>query len=62
MGKTKSKAITQSGGAQVNILNQLAVHSEWHEEHEVKLTVIIMLVTLQLLITLWVLYKNHTKN
>lgn len=61
MGKTQSKKAQISGDPQVAVLNQLEIHEELHTQHEFKLSLILVLVTIHLLITLFRLYKGHTR-
>lgn len=61
MGKTYSKNTQNSGDPQVNIQNSLNVHSEWHEEHDFKLTVILCAVCAHLALALFVQYKRYSR-
>ena len=61
MGSTKSKTSQISGDPQVQILNYLETSSEAHVDHDVKLTVILVLVALQLALHIFQLYKRYTR-
>lgn len=61
MGKTQSKKVQVSGDPQVQILNQLEIHEEIQTQHELKLNIILALVAIHLLITLYKLYKEHSR-
>lgn len=61
MGKSNSKNSVNSENPQVQILNQLETHEELHLQHDLKLTVIAVIVILHLSITLYKLYKEQTK-
>lgn len=61
MGKTNSKPVNNSGDPQFLIQNQLETHAEMHESHDLKLTVIMVIVCLQLAITVYVMYKKHSR-
>lgn len=61
MGTTETKEAKNSGDPQVQILNQLNSHEERHAEHEVKLNIIIVIVMLQLLITIYRIYKKNAR-
>lgn len=61
MGNNKSKTALNSGDPQVQILNELAIHEEYHADHEFKLNIILALVGLQLAVMFYQLYKLHTK-
>lgn len=61
MGKPNSKSASNVGDPQVQILNQLDVHSEKHSEHEKLLIIILVLVGVQLSITLYKIYKEHSR-
>lgn len=45
MGKPQSKTVSQSGDAQVNVLNALDIHTEWHVGHDTKLNILLVIVT-----------------
>ena len=61
MGSTKSKSTQVSGDPQVQILNHLESNSEAHVDHDVKLTVILVLVAFQLALQVFQLYKRYTR-
>lgn len=61
MGKSNSKTVENSGDPQVIILNQLEAHAEMHVSHEQKLIVIMIVVILQFAMTLYVIYRKHTR-
>lgn len=61
MGKTQSKKVQVSGDPQVQILNQLDIHEELHNQHDLKLDIILVIVCIQLLITLYKLHKEHNR-
>lgn len=61
MGKSNSKNSITSDNPQVQVLNQLEWHEEQHNEHDFKITIILVLVAIQLSITIYRLYKDHTK-
>lgn len=59
MGKQQSKTTSISGDPQVNIVNQLEDHSILHEEHAIKLWILLALNIIQLSVTA---YKWHAKH
>lgn len=61
MGKSNSKNSITSENPQVQVLNQLEWHEELHKEHDFKITILLVLVAIQLCITIFRLYKDHTK-
>ena len=61
MGSTKSKSSQVSGDPQVQILNQLELHAESHTDHDLKTTIILAVVVLQLLLAGIKWYKKHTR-
>lgn len=61
MGTEQSKESNNSGDPQVQVLNRLEIHEEQHKQHEFKLTIILVIVSVQLLITVYKLYKEHTR-
>lgn len=61
MGKSNSKTSQNSGDPQVNIQNQLEVHEEYHQVHEMKLTIILCVVVVQLAVTLYKMYKRYSR-
>lgn len=62
MGTTESKETQVTGDPQVQVLNRLEVHEEIHAQHEMKLNIIIIIVAIQLLITVYKAYKEHTRS
>lgn len=55
MGNRKSKPSAEvNGDKDVTIINNQEVHSDYHEEHSVKLNIILVIVILQLM---FVMYK-----
>ena len=58
MGKTQSRSATNSGDAQISIVNALEDHSVAHESHELKLWIILVAVMIQLLL---LLYKQQQR-
>ena len=42
-------------------MNQLEVHEEYHAQHDLKITILLVIVCIQLAITLYQLYKVHAK-
>lgn len=63
MGNKKSSPKTeQSGDSDVNIINTQDFHTELHLDHELKLWVIIFLISLQLAVTVYkVIAKRERK-
>lgn len=61
MGTTESKDTHVTGDPQVQVLNKLEVHENMHIEHDRKITIILVIVTVQLIITVYRLYKEHTR-
>ena len=61
MGKTQSKSVKTSGDPQVNVLNALDFHSEWHEGHNYKLDIILAITLTHMLISMWTIYKSHAR-
>lgn len=60
MGLNKSK-VQNTGDPQVQILNQLQLHEEYHSDHDMKLNIIIVVVCIQLIITLCRIYNENAK-
>lgn len=55
MGKSASKpSATVTGDKDLTIINNQEIHSDFHEDHELKLNIIIVLVIIQLV---FVVYK-----
>lgn len=61
MGKPNSKTVNLSGDPQVMIMNTLEAHSALHEDHDLKLSIILAAVVTQLLVTAYILWKKHTR-
>lgn len=61
MGKTYSRNSENKGDPQVNIINSLEQHTGAHEEHEVKLWLLLTLVTVLLLLTIHREYARRVK-
>lgn len=61
MGKPNSKNVVNSENPQVQILNQLDWHEELHMQQDLKMTIVLVIVGLQLTITIYKLYKEHSK-
>ena len=59
MGKSNSKTFKNTGDAQVDVLNKLEVHEEYHQDHDVKILLILVAVYIMLAIMLYQLYKRH---
>lgn len=59
MGTTKSKITENTGDPQVQVLNQLTIHEELHVQHDIKINIIIIIVSIQLWITLYHVYKEY---
>ena len=60
-GEDIIKKVQVSGDPQVQILNKLVIHEEIQTQHELKLNIILALVAIQLIITLYRLYKEHSR-
>lgn len=58
MGKPQSKSTSVNGDPQVNIINQLEEHSVLHEDHALKLWILLTLNIIQIAVTV---YKWHEK-
>ena len=61
MGKSNSKHFKNTGDAQVDVLNKLEIHEDYHSENSIKITVIMIIVVLLLVIVLYELYRKHTR-
>lgn len=61
IGKPNSKTVNNRGDPQTIIINQLEEHTEWHASHELKLTVILVAVVFQFLITCYLLWKKQSR-
>ena len=61
MGSTKSKTLQVSGDPQVQVLNHLEINEEHHTQHDVKLTVLLILAGIQLLLAIHRIYRRHTR-
>lgn len=49
MGKTNSKSdVVHNADPQIRIVNNQEIHSEFHEEHAIKLNIILVVVSAQL--------------
>lgn len=59
MGTETSKQAEITGDAQVNIINQLQTGAEHHEQHEVKLDIVLGIVVALLMLKLYELYKKN---
>lgn len=61
-GPSKNSVDVNSENPQIEILNQLVEsHAQGREQHDQKITIILVIVALQLSITVYKLYKSHTK-
>lgn len=61
MGKPQSKVSQNTGDPQVQVLNQLELHEEYHASHDMKLTIILVVVCAQLAIAIYRMYQKHSK-
>lgn len=62
MGNTKSKTSQNTGDhPQVQILDQLKVHEEYHSLHEMKLNIILVILLIQIVITIVRIFKEQSK-
>ena len=61
MGAKRSKSYKNTGDSQVDIVNKLELHEDYHEEHNIKITLILIVVTLLLVVTLYELYRRHSR-
>lgn len=61
MGKPNSKIAQNTGDPQVNILNHLELHEEFHQAHELKLTIILCVVIIQLVLTMYKMYRKYNR-
>ena len=61
MGKSNSKNYKNTGDAQVDVLNKLEVHEEYHQENDTKLTLILIAVCVILALMVYQLYQRHAK-
>ena len=61
MGKTFPKDNHQSGETNIEISEHLEQNTDSHSAHEIKLWVIILLLTAQLLLTLYKILKRKWK-
>ena len=59
IGSTKSKSPQLNGDPQVQVLNHLELNAEAHADHEIKMT--LTMVVLQLLLTAIKWYKKNTR-
>ena len=62
MGSTKSKTSAVTGDPQVQVLNHLEVNEEHHAQHDVKITILLIMVAAQLLLTVFKCYKCHVRS
>ena len=62
MGNEQSSENNNVGDTQINILNKLENHSSKHDDHEIKLYIILIIVILQLSLTVYRIYKKFSKN
>lgn len=62
MGTSQSKETEVTGDSQVQVINKLEVHEGLHQQHEMKLTVILIIVSIHFVITIYKLYKEHTRS
>lgn len=61
MGKKQSKVLQTTGDPQVQILNQLEVNTDQHNDQENKLSIILILVAINLALSLYKIYKEHSR-
>ena len=61
MGKTQSKAISQSGDPQVTVIQNQEVHTQMHEDHEIKLWIILALLCILVLFKIQSVYKKRER-
>ena len=61
MGKSSSKHYKNTGDAQVDVLNKLEVHEDFHTENNIKVTVIMITVLILLVIVLYQAYRKYTR-
>ena len=62
MGSTKSKSSQVSVDPQVPVLNHLELNAETHADHDIKITIILAVVVLQLLLAGIKWYKKNTRS
>lgn len=61
MGKSESKSkVEHNGDPQVRVINKLLLHSEPFENHELLLCLILGVVTNQLALNMYQLFKKYT--
>ena len=56
MGKSNSKNYKNTGDAQVDVLNKLEVHEEYHQQNDTKLTLTLIAVCVILALMVYQLY------
>ena len=61
MTKTVSKHNTNTGDAQINVINHLESHAELLETHDIKLWTILVVVIILLILTLKKRYDDHDR-
>lgn len=61
MGKSNSKSVSNTGDPQVVVLNQLEAHAEMHDSHDIKLTIILVIVSVQLVAQAYILWRKHSR-
>ena len=61
MGKSASKNIQSSGDTNVQIINSLENHSQFHEDHDIKLWIILALVVFLVLTKVYQILRDHNK-
>lgn len=62
MGKANSKsAVTHNADPQIRIINMQEEHSEQLEHHEFLLSIILVIVAVQLIVTLYTMLKRHER-
>lgn len=58
MGKSQSKSVSNSGDPQINIMNTLESHEERHNDHDLKLWILIVMNAIQVA---WAIFKWYQK-
>ena len=61
MGKSNSKSFKNTGDAQVDIVNKLEVHEDYHVDNSIKINIILIVVILLLIVALYQWYRKHTR-
>lgn len=62
MGKTNSKSdVVHNADPQIRIVNNQEIHSEFHEEHAIKLNIVLVVVSAQLILVVYKMWRRRVQ-